>query len=93
MANGVIGTTGDLGAGTFITAGIERAAGGWWRCFVVADLPAAATAFRPQFQIAESDGVTSYTGDGVSGLFIYGPQIENPAKTAPPGLRDPKLAP
>ena len=47
---------------------------GWYRCSIT--YTATDTSSDVTFQLATSDGTNSYTGDGTSGLFIYGAQVE-----------------
>ena len=69
----------DLGAGTVTnnsvnSASIEDYGNGWFRCSITETAAATATA-RLQFNIL--DGVSgTYTGDGTSGLFLWGAQLE-----------------
>jgi hypothetical protein len=69
VTTGAIGT---LGAG--VTASIEASAGGWYRC--IATFTPSTGASNIFFRTATADNVDSYTGDGVSGLFLWGFQIE-----------------
>lgn len=52
------------------------AGGGWWRLSVTVEIPAASTYFGFRVQHYKTDGNTSYTGDGTSGIFIWGAQLE-----------------
>lgn len=64
--------------GTLVASGIQDAGGGWYRCFIAATATATA-ASNPYFVIANSAGYTrfaSYTGDGTSGLYLWGAQLE-----------------
>ena len=66
VGSGTIGTT---GAGC--TAFIHNVGGGWYRCVVIctATASAAASVF---IALASGNGVANYTGDGTSGLHIWG---------------------
>jgi len=70
LTTGVIGTT-DAG----VTAFIENVGNGWFRCGVARQITAFASA-TSAFQIGSADGVETYTGDGTSGIFIWGAQME-----------------
>jgi hypothetical protein len=70
LTTGVIGTT-DAG----VTAFIENVGNGWFRCGVARQMTAFASA-TSAFQIGSADGVDTYTGDGTSGIFIWGAQME-----------------
>ena len=52
---------------------IQEIGNGWYRCSAVGN-PNQSTPLR--FQITESDGNGSFAGDGTSGLYIWGCQIE-----------------
>jgi hypothetical protein len=69
VSNGTLGTI-----GAAATAGIEDAGNGWYRCRITATTAAGANtvAFYP----ASADNTVSYTGDGTSGLQLWGAQLE-----------------
>ena len=70
LAAGTVGTV-----GTGITASIVNAGNGWYRCIVtVATALAGSNTLR--VYVTNADNVTSFTGDGTSGIFIYGAQLE-----------------
>lgn len=68
LASGVVGQN---GAGN--TASIKPVGDGWYCCCVVRTLTAAAAA---TIRIATADGLENYTGDGLSGIYIWGAQVE-----------------
>jgi hypothetical protein len=70
LSNGTIGT---VGAGA--TASIQSMGNGWYRCVVVAT-PAAITNSGFYVNIATANGTRSYAGDGTSGVFLWGAQLE-----------------
>ena len=61
-----------------VTASIQDGGNGWYRC--VCTFTAAATVagsvFVVQPHVAPSDGTASFTGDGTSGILIWGAQLE-----------------
>jgi hypothetical protein len=70
LANGTIGT---VASGT--TASITSVGNGWYRCSFTRTAQAAfATGFV--VQPASADNTNSYTGDGYSGIYIWGAQLE-----------------
>ena len=78
----------DLVAGTVVssdagvTASIAAQGSGWYRCRITATTGAAQTLFVAQIQMV-SGGLTSYTGDGNSGVYIYGAQLSDSASLDP----------
>jgi hypothetical protein len=71
VANGVIGAT-TLGNPT--SGEITSVGNGWYKCTITctcAAVPGNASIF-----VSTGDGVINYTGDGTSGLYIWGAQLE-----------------
>lgn len=72
----------DLLNGTIIstpaaaTASIVNVGNGWYRCQASASATATITANVTVIRLIQSGTNTSYTGDGVSGIFIWGAQLE-----------------
>jgi len=66
------GTLGAIGSGKI--GSIENAGNGWFR--VALTQTATAQTSDLSFGIAESDGVYNYTGDGTSGIYVWGAQLE-----------------
>jgi hypothetical protein len=56
------------------TAEIQAAGSGWYRCII--RFTTAATSYNAQIRLVSTGTTTSYTGDGTSGIFIYGAQLE-----------------
>ena len=69
LTNGVVGT---VSAG--FTASIQSVNNGWYRCSITTTTTSASWTFA--VLTATGDGVISYTGDGTSGIFIWGAQLE-----------------
>jgi hypothetical protein len=69
VEDGVIGIV-DSG----ITANIENYGNGWFKCSV--SFNTSASADRVYVRISTSNGTTSYQGDGTSGVYIWGAQLE-----------------
>jgi hypothetical protein len=70
VSTGVVGTVGSA-----FTASISAVGNGWYRCVVI--YAAATTATREhRWKIALSDNTSTYTGDGTSGIFLWGAQLE-----------------
>ena len=68
LSTGTVGTVGHT------SATIQAVGNGWYRCSVVFT-PTAANCNISPFSAA-TDGSYSYTGDGFSGLYIWGAQLE-----------------
>lgn len=69
IQNGVLGTV-----DSSVTASITKAANGFYRCTVTFTPSAGAAAIRTN--LATANAVSTYTGDGVSGAFLWGAQLE-----------------
>ena len=79
------GTTGrqvwfDVSAGTIgtesgATGQITSFGNGWWRCSITATGLAFAFS-QANIALATADNILAYTGDGTSGLFLWGAQVE-----------------
>jgi len=70
LSNGTVGTN---GGGT--TASIVSAGGGWYRCAITRDITTANN--FGTIRLAHGDNISVYTGDGVSGVYLWGAQLEN----------------
>ncbi len=73
LTNGVVGSI--VGAG--VTSKIESIGNGWYRCSM-GNLVCDSTGTNAHsIQLATGDLSEIYNGDGVSGAFLYGAQLEN----------------
>jgi hypothetical protein len=70
IQNGAVGTV--LGGTTAITS----VGNGWYRCSIRGTTGAAQTSINFNIRLANADGGESYTGNGTSGVFIWGAQVE-----------------
>lgn len=70
LSTGAIGTTAGSPAVTVSSAG-----NGWWRVAIVVSATATASAAALIYLATGNNGV-SYTGDGTSGIFVWGAQLE-----------------
>lgn len=59
---------------TNATGFIEKLPNGWFRCSIV--VTATATTFYSVLALLNDSGSDSYTGDGVSGVHLWGAQVE-----------------
>jgi hypothetical protein len=73
ISTGTVGTT-----GSGITASMVNAGNGWYRCILtIRHITASHGDNGVQLYIANSSGsTTSFTGDGTSGFYIWGAQLE-----------------
>jgi hypothetical protein len=74
IGNGALGTVANA------TAAITAVGNGWYRCALTATRP---TNQNNIFYLASANGTDTYTGDGNSGIFIYGAQLSNSASLDP----------
>jgi len=68
VKNGVVGT---IGSGT---AKIELISDGWYRCSITGTTNG--TSYLSRVYLADANGSDSYTGNGTSGVYIFGAQLE-----------------
>jgi hypothetical protein len=68
VASGVLGTA------TNCTASISALSNGWFLCAAVVNI--ALSGDQCAIRLANGNGGASFTGDGTSGLFIWGAQLE-----------------
>jgi len=69
LENGVIETT-----DSSISANIEKMPNGWYRCIITRVL--SGNLIQADIAVSNSDNTTSFSGDGTSGIYIYGAQLE-----------------
>jgi|GEM_PF-1873467 hypothetical protein len=67
-------STGTIGTQTGVTGLIEPADGGFFRCTIVESVTT--TIGTPTVWVTNGNGVTSFIGDGTSGVYIWGAQLE-----------------
>lgn len=80
LLNGVVVISNTTGSPTLISSSIVSVGGGWYRCSIMGVVASSCDCI-----IATSNSLTptwvlsvpSYTGDGVSGIYIWGAQLEN----------------
>lgn len=76
LTNGVTGTV-----GANCTATITSAGNGWYRCAIY--FTSSAASQNCDLQIATANGTASYTGDGTSGVYLWGAQLSDSASLDP----------
>jgi len=75
LAAGSVTNVNAFGAGSDVAASIESCGNGWFRCKLTGKLNASSTTGQMQAYLATSTGSVSYSGDGSSGLYLWGAQV------------------
>ena len=75
LSNGAMGTPSVNGSWTSVSAAISTLANGWYRCSVAATR-GAGTETVIIAGLATAIATTSYMGDGTSGVYLWGAQLE-----------------
>lgn len=76
LGTGTIGTATTTGVASGGTSRIQALPNGWYRVAISAALNGGFLAARCLLELEDASGNNGYTGDGVSGLFAWGEQIE-----------------
>ena len=77
VSNGTAVSAGSAtGAAVLSSSGIQDAGSGWYRVFMTGTINATDTAVRIRLALGSSTGGALVNGDGVSGLFLWGAQLE-----------------
>ena len=66
-----------------VTATITAIGNGWYRCAVQSPVTTASASSFPVVRLCDASGSPSYTGDGNSGIYIYGAQLSNSGSLDP----------
>ena len=61
-----------VGTGTNTSAGIQNVGNGWYRCWIKSDAVTTGTSSPRLYLTPNTTSIPSYTGDGISGLYICG---------------------
>lgn len=61
--------------GANVTAAIKSCGNGWYICSITATATASGSNSSPLIYAAQSNGQNAYTGDGTSGLYIWGAKL------------------
>lgn len=75
LSTGTI-TTGSFGAGSIIRSSVTDAGSGWWRASITGVVHTASSV-RAYVYVQTTAATVSYTGDGVSGIYLWGAQLES----------------
>jgi hypothetical protein len=78
LGTGAVGSSGTNGTASITSSSITALANGWYRCAVTAIVSTTQTLASGRWCIANGTTVGSqnYTGDGASGLYLWGAQLE-----------------
>jgi len=71
LTSGTVGTTTGSPSATITPVG-----NGWYRCTITATGNTSGAGAQPYIYLASADGTTNYTGNGFSGVFLWGAQLE-----------------
>ena len=71
LTNGIVGIVSGTGSPT---AQIFSVGNGWYRCTLVASAPSGVNGYG--FGVASANGTNRWTGDGYSGIYAWGAQLE-----------------
>jgi len=76
LNTGVISGQVTAGTATNISYSIEPVGNGFYRCSVAVTVDNSSTSITPFIGLLDDSGNASYSGDGASGLYIWGAQLE-----------------
>ena len=77
LQNNIMTTTLNYGLGTLASSKVEDFGNGWFRISLSSKIDDTSTICRSNFYLQNQGGIgASYTGDGVSGCYIFGAQLE-----------------
>ena len=75
-AGTIVAATSGSGGATGGSATIQNVGNGWYRCTYTLTLGGTDTVILDDLQLVSTGTTNNYTGNGVSGLFLYGAQLE-----------------
>lgn len=76
LASGTIGTATTTGVAVGVGSTMTPYANGWYRLSISAAINGGFLTCRTNLELEDASGSNAYTGDGVSGLYAWGEQIE-----------------
>jgi hypothetical protein len=76
LLTGATSNISNFGNGSGAVATMTAVGNGWYRCTLSGITNTSGTTFRAIVFVVQTAGSTSYTGDGYSGLYIWGAQLE-----------------
>lgn len=76
LSSGTISGLSQTGTSTLGTASIVPAGNGWYRCILTGCIDTSSTTARCRITLSDASNNILYTNDGISGLYIWGAQLE-----------------
>lgn len=80
---GTVIERGLVGNGQYLGGSIEAVGDGWYRCIATGYLSSSDTDIRSWYLLEASTLTYNYNGDGTSGLYLWGGQLEQNAAASP----------
>ncbi|MDR3606704.1 MAG: Ig-like domain-containing protein [Oligoflexia bacterium] len=74
--SGSVGTTGNVGNASGVKMGVQALANGWYRCWISGQPNTGAGTSVQAMAILYNGSSTSYIGNGSSGIYLWGAQLE-----------------
>jgi hypothetical protein len=71
------------GNGQYLQGTIEAVGGGWYRCTATGYYSSSDTSERTLYLLEETANTFNYNGDGSSGLYLWGGQLEKSSAASP----------
>jgi hypothetical protein len=82
LSTGILTSSGVAGTGAIAGTQVDRMADGWWRVSVVGSVPTT-TVYQARVNVALDGTTATYTGDGTSGIYPWGAQLEAAVNPSP----------
>jgi hypothetical protein len=79
QVNFILSGAGSYTVVTGVSANIENYGNGWYRC-IMTYTPTTTGNYNVQVRLADSSGNTTFTGNGVNGVYLWGAQVEEGTK-------------
>jgi hypothetical protein len=76
LLTGATSNISNFGNGSGAVATMTAVGNGWYRCTLSGITNTSGTTFRAIVFVVQTAGSTTYTGDGYSGIYIWGAQLE-----------------
>lgn len=76
LSTGALGTIGNSGTGSTPSATITSVGNGWYRCSLTQTSAATVGSCQVSYQANFADNQGTWTGNGFSGIYIWGAQLE-----------------